>query len=78
MKILKKIWFRVLISIVLGAIIAELYHFKTGNSSPQLGNMILVFVGSVIFSVLSLFVWSTKAWGLFFPKDSNDDNILDD
>ena len=77
MKALKKIWLRLIISIIFGAFAAELVHYNTGNSSPQLSSMIMLFVGSVVFIVLSLLVWISQSWGLFFPKDVDDKDILD-
>ncbi len=78
MKVLKKLWVRLIIGILLGAIASALYHYKTGSVSPETGNMILLFVGSIVFSFLSLIVWAVKAWDLFFPKKTGRDDILDE
>ncbi len=81
MKYIRKLWIRILLSLFLGAFLAELVHVKTGNSSPELSNIILWLGAIVSFSLLSFIVWLDKYRYYFFLKDSEtktDSKILDD
>jgi ABC-type Mn2+/Zn2+ transport system permease subunit len=81
MKHLKKIWVRVLISLLFGGVCSEINHIRTGSPSIETSN-ILVWMGAIItFVILSLIVWFDKYKYYFFPpkdKETEDESILDD
>ncbi len=79
MKYIRKIWVRILLSGLAGGMLAEIFHIKTGNNSPEISSTI-VFIGSLVtFSFLAIIVWIDKYWYYFFPeKAKKGSDILDD
>lgn len=80
MEIIKKLWVRIILSLFLGGVLAEIVHFRTGNSSAS---NILVLIGFIImFFILSLTVWFNIYKYYFFPnwksKVNSNENILDE
>lgn len=80
MTFIKKIWARILISLLFGGAISELIIIKTGNASYS--SMIPTFI---CFVVLTAIVWFDNYKYYFFPnwgsknkKDLENNNILDD
>jgi len=79
MKHIKKIWVRLLLSVLAGGVMAEIVHMKTGNSSPEASNMIVYLGAIIMFSFLSFIVWVEKYRYYFFPEKTNtESDILDD
>ena len=81
MKYLRKIWVRLLISVIVGGVLAEAFHYRTGNNDPQISNT-LVLMGSVVtFILLSAIVWATVFLAYLFPnwfaEEELDQDILD-
>lgn len=60
MKILNKTWFRVIISLFLGAFIQEIIHISTGDPNrPQGANLTLIYAG-IIYLLITLFIKKYK------------------
>ena len=79
MKYIKKVWLRILISIFSGSILAELFHMKTGNSSNEVSNSIMIITAIIIFCLLTFYVLFDKYKHYYFSDKSSEDNdILDD
>ena len=81
MKYIRKLWVRIVVSLLTGGFAAEFVHVKTGNASPELSNLILVVVGFLMFFLLSTVVWFDKYKYYFFPHwddKAKEEDILDD
>ena len=69
MKLLRKTWFKIVISLIGGGIIAELIHITTGDPNrPMKFNPTLI-VAVILFLIISLGVYVND----LFTKKSNDD-----
>lgn len=75
MKIIKKLWIRILLSLLFGGFLTELFHLKTG----EVLNVLLWIGFAISFSILSMIVWLNKYRYYFLPKEPESENdILDD
>ena len=78
MKLIRKIWVRALISLLLGGVCAEFAHIRFGELNPQTATTITWLSTLVIFSLFSLIVWWEKYRHYFFSRKKELSNILDD
>ena len=80
MQLIKKIWVRVLISLLFGGFVTEIIHIKTGNPT-DVPVMPLAFLS---FLLLTALVWLDNYKYYFFPNryskndKKNNDDIIDD
>ncbi len=81
MKYLRKIWIRILLSLIIGGILAEMYHLMHGTIEPRLFNTLLYMGAVVTFILLSAIVWGTAFLVYLFPswfsEEELDKDILD-
>ncbi len=56
MNLLRKVWFRMIISLLGGGAITELIHISTGDPNRPMTSNNSVFYGLIIFIVLTLIV----------------------
>lgn len=78
MKLIRKIWVRFLISLLLGGMCTELTHIKLGELDPQVSTTVTWMSTLAIFSLFSLIVWWEKYRHYYFPKKKKTSDILDD
>jgi len=81
MKYIRKLWVRIILSLLTGAFFAELVHVRTGHQSIEASNLILVIGGMLTFFLLSTLVWFDKYKYYFFPHwddQAKEEDILDD
>ena len=78
MKYIKKLWARLLISLLFGSAITEVIHIKTGSVSDAFVMPLAI----LCFVLLSALVWFDAHKYYFFPnlgsKDKENSDILDD
>lgn len=81
MKYIRKLWSRLLISLVGGSFATELLVISTGKGAIRGGSMMLLLIAALIFSILSGIVFFEKYKYYWFDykesKESRED-VLDD
>ncbi len=78
MKYIRKIWVRLLISVLAGGMCAELAHIRVGEISEQASTTIMWMSTGIIFGLFSLIVWFEKYRHYYFPKKEKESDVLDD
>jgi uncharacterized membrane protein YozB (DUF420 family) len=82
MRIIKKVWVRILISLFAGALFSELMDQRTGNYSVETSNKYVYFFGIITYILLTVLIWGInylKYWKGYSSSNDNHDNddILD-
>ncbi len=78
MKVIKKVWVRILLSLFVGGMFAEIMHIRTGDASVETSNKYVYVMGFVTYLVLTGFIWFSnylKYWK--GSKTVVNDDILD-
>ena len=81
MHYIRKLWFRIVFSLFLGAMFAELANMKFGNIAPETSSLLMVITGLLTFFLLSALAWFDKYKYYFFPhwdEQAKEEDILDD
>jgi len=56
MKYLKKIWVRIIVSLLAGGLITELIHISTGDPNRPMTTNLTLFYALIVYGVLTLIV----------------------
>ncbi len=78
MKYIKKVWVRILLSLLMGGMLAEIVHIKLGDISQQTSTTIVWMGAGIAFGFLSLLVWIAKYRYYYFSHKEKEEDILDD
>lgn len=78
MKYIKKFWIRILLSLLMGGMLAEFVDIKFGDISQQASTLIVWIGAGIGFGFLSLIVWIDKYKYYYFSSKTEEKDILDD
>jgi hypothetical protein len=79
MKLVRRIWFRILISLLTGGMLAEIARIRFERISSDSSGTIVWICAIGMFGLLSLIVWIDKYRYYFISfKKKNDEDIIDD
>ena len=74
MKLIKKVWVRILISMIAGGMFTEFIHIRTGDPTK---NYVFSF-GIIFFIFLSVLIWAYNYFLLYKAYSSSKEKVNDD
>ncbi len=79
MKYIKKLWVRIIISLLMGGVLVELINVTLGTIPEQSSGLMVLIGAGLTFGFLSLIVWFDKYRYYYFPdKTKEEEDVLDD